>query len=307
MRIAAPRGRGGSFEPLPLPKHARRFTAFGGGIAALYARGLTVREIQGYLAGAHGTGAGHDLISTVTGGVLTEVAAWQGRPLEPVYPAVFFDALRVKVREDAVARGKAVYLALGARRGGTREIPGPWIGTAGGAKFWMKVFNGLKTRGVSGILIAATGGLTGMPVALEAVFPRTTLRTCAVHLIRGSLDHASWKDRKPLANALRPVYAAASAGAAEAALDAFADGEWGRRMGAEVPHGGCRVAAGLGAGDPVLRVPARDTARDPHGQRDREREFPVTQDHQDARSFPGRRRGGQADMVSTPQHHRRLE
>jgi putative transposase len=230
IRIETPRDRDGSFEPLLLPKHVRRFTAFDDSIVALYARGLTVREIQGYLAEAYGTEVGHDLISTVTDGVLTEVAAWQSRPLEPVYPVVFFDALRVKVREDAVVRNKAVYLALGVRRDGTREVLGLWIETTEGAKFWMKVFNDLKTRGVADILIAVTDGLTGMPAALEAVFPRTTLQTCIVHLIRNSLDYASWKDRKALAKALRPIYAAASAEAAAAALDAFADGEWGRKF-----------------------------------------------------------------------------
>jgi transposase-like protein len=230
LRIETPRDRAGSFEPLLLPKHARRFTAFDDSIIALYARGLTVREIQGYLAEAYGIEVSPDLISTVTDGVLAEVAAWQSRPLEPVYPVVFFDALRVKIREDAVVRNKAVYLALGVRRDGTREILGLWIETTEGAKFWMKVFNDLKIRGVNDILIAVTDGLTGMPAALEAVFPRTTLQTCIVHLIRNSLDYASWKDRKMLAKALRPIYAAANAEAAEAALDAFADGEWGRRF-----------------------------------------------------------------------------
>jgi putative transposase len=230
LRIETPRDRDGSFEPVLLPKHARRFTAFDDSIVALYARGLTVREIQGYLAEAYGTEVGHDLISTVTDGVLAEVVAWQNRPLETVYPVVFFDALRVKIREDAVVRNKAVYLALGVRRDGTREVLGLWIETTEGAKFWMKVFNDLKIRGVNDILIAVTDGLTGMPAALEAVFPRTTLQTCIVHLIRNSLDYASWKDRKPLAAALRPIYAAASAEAAEAALDAFAAGEWGRKF-----------------------------------------------------------------------------
>jgi transposase-like protein len=230
LRIETPRDRDGSFEPVLLPKHARRLTAFDDSIVALYARGLTVREIQGYLAEAYGAEVGHDLISTVTDGVLAEVSAWQARPLEPVYPVVFFDAIRVKTREDNVVRNKAVYLALGVRRDGTREILGLWIETTEGAKFWMKVFNDLKTRGVADILIAVTDGLTGMPTALEAVFPRTTLQTCIVHLIRNSLDYASWKDRKPLAQALRPIYAAASAEAAAAALDAFADGEWGRKF-----------------------------------------------------------------------------
>ena len=230
VRIETPRDRDGSFEPLLLPKHTRRFTAFDDSIVALYARGLTVREIQGYLAESYGTEVSPDLISTVTDGVLAAVTAWQARPLEPMYPVVFFDALRVKTREDNVVRNKAVYLALGIRRDGTREILGLWIETTEGAKFWMKVFNDLKTRGVSDILIAVTDGLTGMPAALEAVFPRTTLQTCIVHLIRNSLDYASWKDRKMQAKALRPIYAAANAEAAAAALEAFADGEWGRRF-----------------------------------------------------------------------------
>ena len=230
LRIETPRDRDGSFEPLLVPKHARRFTAFDDSIVALYARGLTVREIQGYLAETYGTEVSADLISTVTDGVLAEVTAWQARPLEPVWPVVFFDALRVKTREDNVVRNKAVYLALGVGRDGTREILGLWIETTEGAKFWMKVFNDLKTRGVNDILIAVTDGLTGMPAALAAVFPRTTLQTCIVHLIRNSLDYASWKDRKPLAAALRPIYAAVNAEAALAALDAFEAGEWGRKF-----------------------------------------------------------------------------
>jgi putative transposase len=228
--IETPRDREGSFEPLLLPKHARRFTAFDDSIVALYARGLTVREIQGYLIETYGTEVSPQLISTVTDGVLSEVTTWQSRPLEAVYPVVFFDALRVKIREDNVVRNKAVYLALGVRRDGTREVLGLWIETTEGAKFWMKVFNDLRSRGVHDILIAVTDGLTGMPQALEVVFPKTTLQTCLVHLIRNSLDYASWKDRKPLAAALRPIYAAASAEAAEAALDAFESGEWGRKF-----------------------------------------------------------------------------
>ena len=228
--IETPRDREGSFEPLLLPKHARRFTAFDDSIVALYARGLTVREIQGYLLESYGSEVSPQLISTVTDAVLSEVTAWQSRPLEPVYAVVFFDALRVKIREDNVVRNKAIYLALGVRRDGTREILGLWIETTEGAKFWMKVFNDLRTRGVLDILIAVTDGLSGMPQALEVVFPKTTLQTCIVHLIRNSLDYASWRDRKPLAAALRPIYAAASAEAAVAALDTFEAGEWGRKF-----------------------------------------------------------------------------
>jgi len=230
IRIETPRDRDGSFEPALVPKHARRFTGFDDKVIALYARGLTVREIQAFLLEAYDTEVSPDLISTVTDGVLAEITAWQSRPLEPVYPVVFFDALRVKIREDAVVHNKAVYLALGMRRDGSREILGIWIETTEGAKFWMKVFNDLKTRGVGDMLIAVTDGLKGMPEALAVIYPRTTLQTCIVHLIRNSLDYASWKDRKPLAAALRPIYTAASAEAAVAALDAFEDSEWGQKF-----------------------------------------------------------------------------
>ncbi|MGC8509222.1 MAG: IS256 family transposase, partial [Thiomonas sp.] len=169
-------------------------------------------------------------ISSVTDAVMAEVGAWQSRPLERLYPVVFFDALRVKIREDAVVRNKAVYLALGILPDGSRDILGLWIENTEGAKFWMKVFNDLKTRGVEDILIAVTDGLKGMGEALEAVFPATTLQTCIVHLIRNSLDYASWKDRKDLAAAIKPIYKAVSAEAAECALDAFEQGAWGRKF-----------------------------------------------------------------------------
>lgn len=229
LRIEVPRDREGSFEPLLIPKHERRFTGFDDKIVAMYARGMTVREIQRFLAEQYGTEVSPEFISSVTDAVMAEVTAWQSRPLEPMYPVVFFDALRVKIREDAVVRNKAIYLALGILPDGTRDILGLWIENTEGAKFWMKVFNDLKTRGVADILIAVTDGLKGIGEALGAVFPATTLQTCIVHLIRNSLDYASWKDRKLLAAALRPVYTAASAEAAEQALNDFERGAWGQR------------------------------------------------------------------------------
>ncbi|WP_406805425.1 IS256 family transposase [Burkholderia semiarida] len=230
IRIEVPRDRDGSFEPLLIPKHERRFTGFDDKIVAMYARGMTVREIQGFLQEQYGTEASPDFISSVTDEVMAEVTTWQARPLEPMYPVVFFDALRVKIREDAVVRNKAIYLALGVLPDGTRDILGLWIESTEGAKFWMKVFNDLKTRGVNDILIAVTDGLKGMPEALAVVFPATTLQTCIVHLIRNSLDYASWKDRRGLAAAIRPIYTAPSAEAAQAELDAFADGPWGQKF-----------------------------------------------------------------------------
>lgn len=230
IRIEVPRDRDGSFEPLLIPKHERRFTGFDDKIVALYARGMTVREIQGFLLEQYATEVSPEFISSVTDEVMAEVTAWQSRPLEPMYPVVFFDALRVKIREDAVVRNKAVYLALAVLPDGTRDILGLWIEGTEGAKFWMKVFNDLKTRGVGDILIAVTDGLKGMPEALAAVFPATTLQTCIVHLIRNSLDYASWKDRKALAAAIRPIYTAVSAEAAAAELEAFAEGPWGQKF-----------------------------------------------------------------------------
>lgn len=227
LRIEIPRDRDGSFEPVLIPKHERRFTGFDDKIVAMYARGMTVREIQGFLAEQYGTEVSPEFISSVTDAVVAEVTAWQSRPLEPMYPVVFFDALRVKIREDAVVRNKAIYLALGVLPDGTRDILGLWIEGTEGAKFWLKVFNDLKTRGVADILIAVTDGLKGIGEALAAVFPATTLQTCIVHLIRNSLDFASWKDRKLLAAALKPIYTAASAEAAASELDAFEASAWG--------------------------------------------------------------------------------
>ncbi len=189
-----------------------------------------MREIQAYLAEMYATDVSPALITTVTDGIVAEVTAWQSRPLESVYPVVFFDALRVKIREEATVCNKAVYLALGVRRDGTREVLGLWIEQTEGAKFWMRVFTDLKTRGGQDILIAVTDGLKGMAEALGAIFPATTLQTCIVHLLRHSLDYASWKERKPLAAALRRIYTAPSAETAAAELDTFAAGPWGTRF-----------------------------------------------------------------------------
>jgi putative transposase len=227
LAVEVPRDRAGSFEPQLIGKHERRFTGFDDKIIAMYARGMTVREIQGYLAEMYAVDVSPDLISKVTDAVMSEVTAWQSRPLETMYPVVFFDALRVKIREDAVVRSKAVYLALGILPDGSKDILGLWIENTEGAKFWMKVFNDLKTRGCNDILIAVTDGLKGMPEALGAVFPATTLQTCIVHLIRNSLDYASWKDRKALAAATKPIYTAPSAEVAQAELQAFEGSPWG--------------------------------------------------------------------------------
>lgn len=229
VRLDIPRDRDGSFAPILIPKHERRFTGFDDKIIAMYARGMSVREIRAFLAEQYGTEVSADFISSVTDEVMDEVQAWQHRALEPMYPVVFFDALRVKIRDEGVVRNKAVYMALGVLPDGTREILGLWIENTEGAKFWMRVFNELKMRGVQDILIAVTDGLKGMPDALEAVFPATTLQTCIVHLIRNSMSYAGWSDRKKLGAALRPIYGALNAQAGQQALQEFAQGPWGQK------------------------------------------------------------------------------
>ena len=176
-----------------------------------------------------------ELISTVTDAVHEQVAEWQNRPLEPIYALVFFDALRVKVRGEGTVRNKAVYLALGVRPDGTKEALGLWIEQTEGAKFWLRVMNELRTRGVNDILIALVDGLNGFPDAINAIFPQTQVQTCIVHLLRHALSFASWKDRRELVAALKPIYTAVNAEVAREALDAFADGPWGRKYPAIAP------------------------------------------------------------------------
>ena len=229
VRVELPRDRDGSFEPVLIPKHERRFTGFDDKIIAMYARGMSVREIQGFIAESYGTQVSPDFISSVTDEVMAETIAWQSRPLEPMYPVVFFDALRVKIRGDGVVSNKAVYLALGIQADGQRDVLGLWIEQTEGAKFWLKVFNDLKTRGCQDILIAVVDGLKGLAEAIHTVYPRTTIQTCVVHLIRNSLDYAGWKDRKLVAQALRPIYTAVSEAAALDALQAFTVGPWGAK------------------------------------------------------------------------------
>ncbi len=229
VRIEVPRDRDASFEPILIAKHERRFRGFDERIIALYARGMSVREIQAFIAEHYGTQVSPDFISSVTDEVMAEATLWQSRPLEPMYPVVFFDALRVKIRGDGVVSNKAVYLALGVLPDGTRDVLGLWIEQTEGAKFWLKVFNDLKTRGLADILIAVVDGLKGLAEAIGVVYPQTTVQTCIVHLIRNSLDYASYKDRKPLAQALRPIYTAPSAEAAAELLEAFAASSWGAK------------------------------------------------------------------------------
>ena len=227
--IDVPRDRLGTFDPQLIAKYQRRFPGFDAKIVSMYARGMSVREIQGHLRELYGIEVSPDLVSAVTDAVLDEVAEWQERPLEPVYPLVFFDALRVKVRDEGTVRNKAVHVALGVRPDGTKEILGLWIEQTEGAKFWLRVMSELKNRGVEDVLIAIVDGLKGFPEAITAVFPQAQVQTCIVHLIRNSLEFVSWKERKAVAAALKAIYRATDADAGERALEAFSAGPWGSK------------------------------------------------------------------------------
>ena len=227
--IDIPRDRQASFDPQLIAKYQRRFPGFDEKIISMYARGMSTREIVGHLHDLYGIDVSPDLISTVTDAVLDEVAAWQQRPLDPVYPLVFFDALRVKIRDEGMVCNKAIDIALGVRADGRKEVLGLWLEQNEGAKFWLRVMNELKRRGVDDILLAVVDGLKGFPDAITAVFPETIVQTCIVHLLRNSMAFVSWKDRKNLAAALKTVYRAVDADAAEKALTAFEAGPWGQR------------------------------------------------------------------------------
>ena len=229
LTLAVPRDRAGSFDPKLIAKYQRRFPDFDEKIISMYARGLSVREIRGHLEEIYGLEVSPDLISAVTDAVLEEVAEWQNRPLDAVYPLIFFDAIRVKIRDEGFVRNKAVYIALGILPNGTKEILGIWIEQTEGAKFWLRVMNELKNRGIADILVAVVDGLKGFPEAITAVFPQAVVQTCIVHLIRHSLDFVSWKDRKPVVPALRAIYRAKDAEAGLKALDDFDAGPWGQR------------------------------------------------------------------------------
>src|ERR1700685_1591424 len=229
MTLAVPRDRAGTFDPELIAKCQRRFPDFDEKIISMYARGMTVREIRGHLEELYGIDVSPDLISAVTDAVLDEVAEWQNRPLDICYPLVFFDAIRVKVRDEGFVRNKAIYIALGILPDGTKEILGIWIEQTEGAKFWLRVMNELKNRGAQDILIAVVDGLKGFPEAINAVFPQTVVQTCIVHLIRHSMDFVASQYLKNIAQALRAIYRAADAKIGQASLDAFAQSPWGEK------------------------------------------------------------------------------
>lgn len=221
LEVKIPRDRKGEFEPELLPKYQKRFNELDDKIIALYARGLSTRDIQDQLKEIYGVDVSPTLISTVTSSVMEEVKAWQTRPLDRIYPIVYLDCIVVKVKEDNRITNKAVYLALGVNIEGHKELLGMWISKNEGAKFWLGVLTELKNRGVEDVLIFCVDGLTGFPEAIEAVYPQAKIQLCIVHLIRNSLKYVSWRDRKLLAADLKKIYSARTVQEAEMALDEF--------------------------------------------------------------------------------------
>ena len=224
LPIEVPRDREGSFEPQIVPKHQTRWTGFDEKVLSLYARGMTVREIQAHLQEMYGAEVSPSLISNVTDAVIDEVKLWQARPLDQVYPILYLDCIHVKVRDGAV-RAKAVYLAIGITLAGEKEVLGLWLSQNEGAKFWLQVVTELKNRGVQDIFIACVDGLKGFPEAIEAVFPATTVQLCIVHMVRHSLNYVSWKRRAEVAADLKRIYTSATLEEAELHLGEF-EAKW---------------------------------------------------------------------------------
>lgn len=229
VEIDVPRDRNGTFEPILVPKHARTFGGLDSQLIAMYARGMSTRDISAFVKQQYGINASPEYISTVTDSVLADIESWQSRPLDEVYPVVFFDALRVNIRDGVTVKKMAVHIAIGINARGMRDVLGMWIAENEGASFWASVFSSLKSRGVQDILIAVTDGLTGMTKAIETVFPQTEHQTCIVHLIRASTAFISHKDRKAVCALLKPIYGATDAVEAEHALEALEQSELGRR------------------------------------------------------------------------------
>jgi putative transposase len=227
VEIAVPRDRGGSFEPQLVPKGTTRLPGFDEKIISLYARGMTTREIQGHLEELYQVEVSPALISNVTEAVIEEVRAWQGRALDSLYPIVYLDALMVKMRTEGRVENRAVYVAIGVSFDGHKEVLGLWSSANEGAKFWLQVLTELKNRGVKDIFVACVDGLKGFPQAIEAVYPKTLVQLCIVHMVRASLNYVSWRDRKQVAGDLKPIYHAATADEAERQLELFA-AKWAR-------------------------------------------------------------------------------
>ena len=282
--LEVPRDRAGSFEPKIVRKGQTRLDGFNDRIIALYARGLTTRDIQAHLREMYQVEVSPDLISRVTDAVLDELNAWQARPLDAVYPVVFIDALSVKIRDGVVAN-RPVYLAIGIDCDGAKQVLGMWIGPSTGesAKFWLSVLSELKSRGVQDVCIVCCDGLTGLPDAIGVIWPQATVQLCVVHLIRASLRYASKKDWTPLCQSLRPIYTAVDEQAAAAELEVFAE-----KWNVEVPGDRAALARALGGVRAVPSVSPRGEAGDLHNQSHRVDERPAAEGDPQPRPVPHR-------------------
>jgi putative transposase len=228
FEIAVPRDRESTFEPRIVAKNQTRWTGFDDKVLSMYSRGMTTREIQGHLEEMYGVEVSPALISQVTEDVIEEVKIWQGRPLEPVYPILYLDALYVKMRHEGRVENRAVYVVIGITMEGRKEVLGLWTSANEGAKFWLSILTELRSRGVKDVLIACVDGLKGFPQAIESVYPQAQVQLCIVHLVRASLNYVNWKDRKQVAADLKPIYRAATAEQAREELDRFIE-KWGRK------------------------------------------------------------------------------
>jgi putative transposase len=221
MELETPRDRNGSFDPKLVAKGQTRFTGFDDKILSMYARGMSTREIQGHLEEIYGVEVSPTLISNVTDAVIEEVRAWQSRPLDKLYPIVYLDALMVKIRENGQVQNRSIYVAIGVKMDGCKEVLGLWVSDHEGAKFWLQVLTELRNRGVEDVFIVCIDGLKGFPEAIEAVFPQAQVQLCIVHLVRASLNYVSWKQRRQVAGELKEIYGAATEYQAESALGQF--------------------------------------------------------------------------------------
>ena len=301
--LSIPRDRHGRFDPALIRKYQRRFPGFDDKIVALYARGMSTRDIQAHVGELYGIAISPDLVSVVTDSVIDEVRAWQARPLESTYAIVYFDALRVKIRDEGLVRNKAVYLAIGVRCSGHKDILGLWIEQTEGAKFWLRVMNDLKARGVQDILLAIVDGLQGFPDAITAVFPDTIVQTCIVHLIRNSIRPGGLEGPQALGSG------------SEAGLPGrrCRDGRTGagrirrRRVGTAFPDRGPELAAPLGPGHSVLRFPRGRAEDRVHDERDREPAQRRAQEHPEQRAFPERRGRHETHLAGLAPSHGEVE
>jgi putative transposase len=221
VEIEVPRDRNGTYDPKIVPKHERRFAGFDQKILSMYARGMTTRDIQGHLEEAYGVEVSPTLISEVTDAVLEEVRSWQSRPLEPIYPIVYLDALMVKMRHEGRVENRAVFVGIGVTLEGNKEVLGLWTNATEGSKFWLQILTEIRTRGVQDILIACVDGLKGFPEAIQSVYPKTEVQLCIVHMVRNSLNYVNWKERKAVAADLKQIYHAATVEEAEQRLGDF--------------------------------------------------------------------------------------